>query len=329
MRYKAVAFVFVTLALISFHLAEAQQPTKVSRLGVLRSSSSPTNTTPDADGVFRQRLRELGWMEGQNISIELRRAEGKFERLPHLASELVRKRLDVIYAGDFNAAVAAKQSTTTIPVVFQTLGDPVASGLVPDLARPGGNLTGVAGLGPELSGKRLELLKEVIPGLTRVAFLTDPSNIASAATVRETERAAQSLGLQLQIINVTNPHQLEPAFLAMKKNSAKALMVNHDPTLTSQRRRILSLVESARLPAAYVETLWISAGGLMTYGPNLFDQNRRVATYVDKILKGAKPGELPVEQPTKFELTINLKAAKQIGLTIPPTVLARADKIIK
>ena len=243
--------------------------------------------------------------------------------------ELTRLPADIIYTGDFNSALAAKQATKTIPIVFVTLGDAVQAGLVASLSRPGENLTGVSGLGPELSGKRLELLKEVVPGLARVAFLTDPGNVASAPTLRGTETAAQSLRVQLQVVKVTKPHELEEAFSTIKKSRANALMVNHDPTLIGQRDRILNLVEKGRLPAIYVQNAWVPAGGLMSYAPNLPHLNRRAATYVDKILRGVKPADLPVEQPTKFEFIINLKAAKQIGLTIPPNVLARADKVIK
>ena len=329
MHKKITGLVLCVLFFAPSFSVQAQQAKKVRRLGILRSTVSQTTGAQNVREAFRQGLRELGWVEGQNIAIEHRYAEGKFERLPELASELVRLPVDVIYAGDFNSAFAAKQATRTIPVVFQTLADPVRAGLVASLARPGENLTGVAGLGPELSGKRLELLKEVIPGLTRVAFLTDPSNMASAPTLRETEIAAQSLRIRLQVIKVTEPNQLEDAFSAMKRNRANALMVNHDPTLAGQRQRILGLVEKARLPAIYVESQWVPDGGLMSYGPNLPHQNRRAATYVDKILKGTKPADLPVEQPIRFELLINLKAAKVIGLTIPPNVLVRADKVIK
>jgi putative ABC transport system substrate-binding protein len=309
--------------------ADAQQQRKVHRLGILRSGISNTTGSQDTKEAFLQGLRELGWVEGQNLAVEYRYAEGKFERPAGLALELTGLPVDVIYAGDFNSALAAKQATKTIPIVFVTLGDAVQAGLVASLPRPGENLTGVSGLGPELSGKRLELLKEVVPGLTRVAFLTDPANVASAPTLRVTETAAQSLKVELQVIKVTKPHQLEEAFSAMKKSQANALMVNHDPTLRVQRDRILNLVEKSRLPAIYVETAWVPDGGLMSYAPNLPDQNRRAATYVDKILRGVKAADLPVEQPTKFELVINLKAAKQIGLTIPPNVLARADRVIK
>jgi putative tryptophan/tyrosine transport system substrate-binding protein len=322
-------FLIIALMLFAALPAAAQQQRKAVRLGILRSGVSNTTAAQVTGEAFRQGLRQLGWVEGQNIAVEQRHAEGKFERLPRLASELTRLPVDIIYAGDFNSALAAKEATKTIPIIFVTLGDAVQAGLVASLARPGENLTGVSGLGPELSGKRLELLKELLPGLARVAFLTDPANVASAATLRETETAAQSLGVELQVIKVTKPNQLEEAFSAMKRSRANALMVNHDPTLRVQRDRILNLVEKGRLPAIYVETGWVSDGGLMSYGPNLPHQNRRAATYVDKILKGVKPAELPVEQPTKFELIINLKAAKLIGLTVPPNVLARADEVIK
>jgi putative tryptophan/tyrosine transport system substrate-binding protein len=318
----------LTTALLSIAPSlEAQQQRKAVRLGILRSGVS--TGAQDTREAFRQGLRELGWIEGQNIAVEHRHAEGKFERLSQLALELTRLPVDVIYAGDFNSALAAKQATKTIPIVFVTLGDAVQAGLVASLSRPGENLTGVSGLGPELSGKRLELLKEVLPGLARVAFLTDPANVASAPTLRETETAAQSLGVELQVVKVTKPNQLQEAFSAIKRSRANALMVNHDPTLRVQRDRILNLVEKGRLPAIYVETAWVPDGGLMSYGPNLPHENRRAATYVDKILKGAKPADIPVEQPTKFEFVINLKTAKQIGVTIPESVLYRADKVIK
>jgi putative ABC transport system substrate-binding protein len=274
-------------------------------------------------------LRDLGNVEGKNITVEFRTAQGQLNQLSEIALKLARSSVDVIFASDFNSAVASKNATQSIPIVFQTLGDPVASGLVNSLARPGRNLTGVAGFGPELSGKRLEIIREVVPGMSRIAFLTDPSNAAGAATLRETEAAAKALGVTLQVYKIANAEELKSAFAVMKTKRASALMVNHDPTLTARRDYILRLVEESRLPAIYVETQWAPSGGLISYGPNLGNQFRRAATYVDKILKGANPAELPVEQPTKFELVINLKASKQIGLTIPPNVLARADKVIR
>jgi putative ABC transport system substrate-binding protein len=325
----AVVFICLLPAVFLPAGSAAQQERKTARLGILRSGVSDTVGAQGTRGAFSRGLSDLGWVEGKNLTVQYRHAEGKFERLPELALELTRLPVDILYAGDFNSALAAKKATRTIPIVFVTLGDAVRTGLVADLSRPGENLTGISGLGPELSGKRLELLKEVLPGLDRVAFLTDPNNMAGAPTLRETQTAAQSLGIGLQIIRVTKPNQLEEAFSIMKKNRTNALMVNHDPTLRVQGGRILKLVEKARLPAIYVETSWVPDGGLMSYGPNLPHENRRAAIYVDKILKGAKPADLPVEQPKKFEFLINLKAAKQIGLTIPPNVLVRADRVIK
>jgi len=308
-------------------VANAQQPEKVPRVGYLSPSSR--STQKHLVEALQQGLRVLGWIEGQNITIEYRWAEGKYERLPDLAAELVRLRVDVIYANSGPAALAAKRATSSVPIVFETLGDPVSAGLVASLARPGGNLTGVSGLGPELSGKQIELLKEVAPRLTRVAVLANPSNKMATAALRETEIAARLLGVKFQVLEVSEPDKLEGAFSAITRERAGALMVLADPMFGTQRKRILGLVEKSRLPAIYVETGWVQAGGLMSYSPSLPEQFRKAAVFVDKILKGAKPADLPVEQPTKFELIINLKTAKQIGLTIPPNVLTRADKVIK
>jgi putative ABC transport system substrate-binding protein len=302
---------------------EGQITNKLARIGYLTGSGSATSD------AFIGELRELGYADGKNITIDFHTAQGNLGNLPKLADKVAASSVDVVFAADFNSAVAAKNATERIPIVFQTLGDPVASGLVKSLPRPGRNLTGVAGFGPELGGKRLEIIKEVVPGISRVALLTDPSNAASAVTLRETQLAANSLNVNLQVFRVNNPIELKNAFVLMRKSQAGALLVNHDPTLTAQRTYIVRLVEEARLPAIYIESLWQHSGGLIVYGPNLSNQFRRAATYVDKILKGAKPAELPVEQPTRFELVISLKAAKQIGLTIPPHVLARADKVIR
>jgi putative ABC transport system substrate-binding protein len=296
---------------------------KLARIGYLTGSGSSTSD------AFIGELRELGYADGKNITIDFHTAQGNLGNLPKLADKVAASSVDVVFAADFNSAVAAKNATERIPIVFQTLGDPVASGLVESLPRPGRNLTGVAGFGPELGGKRLEIIKEVVPRISRVALLTDPSNAASAVTLRETQLAANSLNVNLQVFRVNNPIELKNAFVLMRKSQAGALLVNHDPTLTAQRTYIVRLVEEARLPAIYIESLWEQSGGLIVYGPNLSNQFRRAATYVDKILKGTRPAELPVEQPTRFELVISLKAAKQIGLTIPPHVLARADKVIK
>jgi putative tryptophan/tyrosine transport system substrate-binding protein len=321
----------LTTALLCNALPLWAQQSKKFLLGYLSAFSSPSVTGSNANvESLRQGLRTLGWVEGVNVSIEYRWAEGKYERLPDLAAELVRLKMDVIVTNAPYAAVAAKNATRTIPIVFETLGDPVSTGLVASLARPGGNLTGVAGTGPELSGKQVELLKEVVPQLTRLAVLVNPANLGITGVIRETELAAKALGVRVQMFNVEEPDQLDVAFPSMRREGTNALFVPADAMLATQRKRILSLVEKARLPAMYVETpSWVINGGLMSYSASLPDQFRKAAIYVDKILKGAKPADLPVQQPTKFELMINLNAAKQIGLTIPPNVLARADRVIK
>jgi putative ABC transport system substrate-binding protein len=310
--------------------AQAQQARKVYRIGFLSALSPPPVTASSNVEAFSEGLRTLGWLEGHNIAIEYRWAEGKYDRLPGLAAELVRSNVDVIVTNASRAAIAAKQATTIIPIVFDVMGEPVSMGLVASLAQPGGNLTGVSGFGPELSGKQVELLKEVVPRLTRLAVLANPSNVGTPAVIRETESAAKSLGVRLLVINVDGLDKLDAGFATLVKERPHALLVPADAMLATQRRRILSFVEKNRLPAMYVETpYWVVNGGLMSYSASLPDQFRKVATYVDKILKGAKPADLPVQQPTKFELLINLKAAKQIGLTIPPNVLYRADRVIK
>jgi putative ABC transport system substrate-binding protein len=322
---KPISFfpIALILWLLAVGPAQGQQINNLPRVGYLSGTAiSPSD-------AFLRGMRDLGYTEGKNIAIEFRTAQGNIDRLPQLATNLTNSSIDVVLAADFNSAVAGKNATQTIPIVFQTLGDPVAAGLVSSLAQPGRNLTGVAGFGPELSGKRLEIIKEVVPGISQVAFLTDPTNVAGTATLRETQVAAKLLAVKLEVYKATGTVELNNAFASMKRNQASALMVNHDPTLTARRNYILQLVGEARLPAIYVETQWAPSGGLISYGPNLDNQFRRAATYVDKVLKGAKPADLPVEQPTKFELVINLKAAKQIGLTIPPNVLARADRVIR
>ena len=308
--------------------AEAQQPKKVPRIGFL-NAASPAALSARIE-AFRLELRELGYVEGKNIVIEYRHAEGKLDRLSELAAELVRLKVDVIFsAGSTPTARAAKQATSTIPIVFVGVGDAVAAGLVASLARPGGNITGLSALAPELSGKRLELLKETFPRVTRVAVLWNPSNPANSIVWKETQAASQAVALQLQSLEVRSLKDLEGAFESATRAGAHAIFALPDPLLLTHHRRILDLVAKSRLPAMYYQSDYVDAGGLMSYGPNQFDQYRRAATYVDKILKGAKPADLPVEQPMKFELIINLKAAKQIGLTIPQSVLYRADKVIK
>jgi putative tryptophan/tyrosine transport system substrate-binding protein len=329
---KAVArSILVVVMLLAFAvIAEAQQAKKVPRIGVLRS----VTLTPTAQLIgeaFVQGLRDLGWVDRQNVAIEYRYAEGNVKRLPDLAAELVGLNVNVFFAGDRSAALAAKRATSIIPIVFSTLDDPVRTGLVASLARPGGNLTGLAGLGPELSGKRLELLKEVVPKLSRVALIVNPSNRAfDDSVIQETEVAARSLGIRLQVVKVSEPDKLDAAFSTIVRDRAGAVMVLADAIMfTAQRNRILGLVEKSRLPAIYVETPWVPAGGLMSYAPSLPERYLRAAMYVDKILKGAKPADLPVKQPTKFELFINLKTAKQIGLAIPSSVLAKTDRVIR
>jgi putative ABC transport system substrate-binding protein len=305
---------------------QAQQAKKIPRIGYL-SATSPS-AEPARTDAFRQGLRELGYIEGQNIVIEWRSAEGKLERLPDLAAELVRLKVDVIFVRSTAAVQTAKNATTTVPVVSVS-GDPVGLGLVASLARPGGNVTGLANLTPELAGKRLELLKEVIPRVSRVAVLWYPDTPSAALRVRETEAAASSLGIKLQLVEVREVNDFELAFSAMKKDRAGALVPLRGTLIVNQLKRIAELAAENRLPAMYDDREFTEAGGLMSYGTMLADLDRRAANYVDKILKGAKPADLPVEQPTKFELVINLKTAKQIGLTIPPNVLARADRVIR
>jgi putative ABC transport system substrate-binding protein len=305
---------------------EAQQTTKIPRIGYLGGGSL---SSPRIDAV-RQGLRELGYVEGKNIVIEWRHHEGKVDRLPALAAELVRLKVDIILTVGAPAARAAKEATVTIPIVMMQVGDPVGSGFVASLARPGGNITGLSTLAPELSGKRLELLKEIVPRLSRVAVFGTSTSPDNAQSLREVELAAKAFGVKLQYLDVLDPKDIETAFRAAVKGRAEAvLMMVAGAVASAHRTEIAELAVKSRLPVIYSGRPFVEAGGLMAYGVNLNDLDRRAATYVDKILKGRKPADLPVEQPTKFELIINLKAAKQIGLTIPPNVLVRADKVIK
>ncbi|HEV8344395.1 MAG TPA: ABC transporter substrate-binding protein [Candidatus Binatia bacterium] len=314
----------LTFILAFFHLAEAQQTTRVHRIGFLRRAAPQAHEFE----AFRQGLRDLGYVEGENIVIEQRYAHGVADRLPDLATELVQLKVEVIVVDGTTTAKGAKTVTTTIPIVF-TLGDPLATGIVASYARPGGNVTGVTTVSTELSGKRLELLKEVVPNVSRVAVLFNPTNVGSPYALKETEAAAQLLALQLQILEARSTKELTSAFSAIERARSRAIMTLPDAMFFGQRERVVELAGKSRLPAMFPEKDFVDVGGLMAYGPSVSDNFRRAATYVDKILKGAKPADLPVEQPTKFELVINLKAAKQIGLTIPPNVLARADKVIK
>jgi putative ABC transport system substrate-binding protein len=327
MTIKTIIVLLIGLTLASVHLAEAQQPTKIPRIGFLAAVSLSANSARFE--AFRQGLRELGYMEGKNIIIEWRSSEGKADRLPGLAAELVRLKVDMIVSGGSTATRPAKEATNTIPIVMAQDTDPVGNGFVASLARPGGNITGLATLAPELSGKQLELMKEIVPRLSRVAVLGTSTRSGNAQSLKETELAAGAFGVKLQYLDILSPKDIETAFRAASKGRADAVLVLTSPFATSQRTQIADLAVKNRLPAIYDRAEFVEDGGLMTYSVSSTDLFRRAAIYVDKILKGAKPADLPVEQPIKFEFIINLKAAKQIGLTIPPNVLARADKVIK
>ena len=325
-RFVGLFAILVTLAPCGV-VALAQQAAKIPRIGYLAATSLSTN--PARIEAFRQGLRELGYVEGKNIVIEWRFAEGKADRLAGFAAELVRLKVDVIVSGGSTATRAAKEATSTIPIVMAQDNDPVGNGFVTSLARPGGNVTGLAALRSELSGKRLELLKEIVPKLSRVAVLGSSTNPGNAQSLKEVELAAGAIGVQLQYVDVRGPKDIETAFKEAGKGRADAVLVLAGPVFNSPRSQVVDLAAKSRLPAIYDRRDFGEAGGLLSYGTSVADLDHRAATYVDKILKGAKPGDLPVEQPTKFELVINLKAAKQIGLTIPPNVLARADRVIR
>jgi putative ABC transport system substrate-binding protein len=304
--------------------APAQQaPGKATRIGLLG------DVPPFLDEAFREGLRELGYVDGQNIRIEYRFPEGKYERLPGLAAELVRLKVDVIVAASPPATEAAKQATSTIPIVFTVSGDPVADGFVASLARPGANITGLATIGPELIGKQLELLKRIAPKVSRVAVLQNPSTKPTPSAWRQAEGAARALGLELHVLEAHTPTGIEAAFAAMRGQRADGLLVLRDAVFRTQRVQIAELASKNRLPAVYGLREQAEAGGLMAYGASVPQLFRRAATYVDKILKGAKPADLPVEQPTTFELVINLKTAKALGMTIPPSLLRQADYVIQ
>ena len=326
-RKWAGLFAIVVALTVCGARAEAQQPTKIPRIGYLGGGSPSSN--PARIEAFRQGLRELGYVEGENIVIEWRYAEEKLDRLPALAAELVSLKVDIIVTAGPSVTRAAKEATNTIPVVMAFDSDPVGNGFVASLARPGGNITGLATFAPELSGKRLELLKEVVPRLSRVAVLGTSTYPSNAEALRETELAAGAFGVKLQYLDVLSPKDIETTFRTASKGRADAVLVLQTPLLVFQRTQVVDFGVKSRLPTIYPQTEFTEAGGLMYYGANTPDMYRRAATYVDKILKGRKPTDLPVEQPTKFDLVINLKTAKQIGLTIPPNVLVRADRVIK
>jgi putative ABC transport system substrate-binding protein len=323
--------VSVALSAMLFGLcvaAEAQQPAKVPRIGVL--GSVPFDQVSDRVAAFRQGLRDLGYVEGKNIVIEWRSSDGNLDRNAALAAELLRLKVNIIVSFGSSLTRAAKAATSSVPIVMTQEPDPVGNGFVASLARPGGNMTGLSTLAPELSGKRLEILKEVVPSLSRVAVFLGSVNRESKQVLKEMDLAASGLKLKLQYLDVVSPKDFETVFKqAFKARADAAVMEVPGPMLTPNRKIVLDLAVKHRLPVMYRRIAEVEAGGLMTYGVNLKDLDRRAATYVDKILKGAKPADLPVEQPTKFEFIINLKAAKQINLTIPPNVLARADRVIK
>jgi putative ABC transport system substrate-binding protein len=322
-----MVFVLSVAIFACTHPAQAQQAKKVPRIGFLIASTASANSARVE--AFRQGLRELGYVEGKNIVIESRYAEGKIDRLPVLAADLVRLKVDVILSAGPAVTRPASEATKTIPIVMAQDGDPVANGFVASLARPGGNITGLSTLAPDISGKQLELLKEIVPKLSHVAVLGTSTRPGNAQALKEIELAARALKVQLQYLDVLATKDIETAFRAASKGSADAVLMLGNPVATSQRTQITDLAVKNRLPAIYDRPEFVEEGGLMTYSVSQNDLFRRAATYVDKILKGAKPSDLPVEQPIKFELIINMKAAKQIGLTIPPNVLARADKVIK
>lgn len=315
----------LTTILLGTNTVEAQQPKKVSRIGFL----SPTSDDSRVE-AFRQGLRELGYQDGQNITTEYRWANGRFEQLPNLAAELVRLKVDIIVAVVTQASLAAKKATGTIPIVMIGVADPVGSGLVAGLARPGANITGNSSMTAEIVGKHLELLKETFPRISRVGTLWNPANPNfQAIQLKEAEEAARVLGVRLQLVEGRDPNEIDRAFEAVAKERTRALLILNDPVFTAHRKRMADLSVKHRLPTVSGTLEYTEAGGLMAYGPSFPEMHKRAAAYVDKILKGTKPADLPVERPTKFDLLINLKAAKQIGLTIPPNVLARADKVIR
>jgi putative ABC transport system substrate-binding protein len=321
MRKKIALVLCTIISALSFSV-EAQQPKKVPRIGLLVPGTQSASAIRIES--FRQGLRYIGYIEGQNILIEYRYGDAKPDRLPDLAADLVRSKVDVIVTPTAAGVTAAKATSSSLPIVFTQVNDPVGSGLVASFARPGGNVTGMTNLSTELDGKRLELLKETFPKVFRAAYLCDPNSAIS-----EMQATAQTLGLQLQTLEVRSSNDFDSVFEAISKSRAQALITSPTPIFVTHQKRILEFAAKSRLPAIYPTSDYAAAGGLMSYAHSNLENWRRAAIYVDKILKGAKPADLPVERPTKFEFVINLKTAKQIGLTIPPNVLARADRVIK
>jgi putative tryptophan/tyrosine transport system substrate-binding protein len=327
MKKAVLVSILCVLVLLAVGVkAEAQQPARIPRIGILiPGSASLYSARLEA---LRQRLRELGYVEGKNIVIEYRYADGKLDRLPDLAAELVRLKVDVIVTtGPANSA--AMKASATVPIVFASAGDPVGAGLVSSLARPGGNLTGLSLMSPDLDGKRLELLKEAFPKVARVAFLWQSRGPRGNEPLTGLEAAAKAIGVKLQSLEVRGLADFESVFARAKKDGAQALITSPNSLISTHQREVLDFAAKNRLPAMYPTSEYVEAGGLMSYAPNVTDLFRRAADYVDKVLKGVKPADIPVEQPMKFEFIVNLKTARQIGVTIPPTVLARADRVIK
>ncbi len=329
MKKAAVSSILLVLTLLAVAIrAEAREPEKVYRIGYLSNAAMFRENA--FEGRFLRYLREYGYVEGENLVVEWRFSEGKHDRLPGLAADLVRLKVDCIVAVGVNPALAAKKATITIPIVMGNADDdPIRYGLVATYARPGGNVTGFINIGSDLAGKRLELLKETVPKASRVAIIWDPKGRGGAGHARETKTAAQALKVDLQSLEVRNPEELENAFRAAVKDGAEALIVVHTGIMLSRRARVLSLALKTRLPAMYTQSLFANAGGLMSYDADPEERYRGTATYVDKILKGVKPSDLPVQQPTRFNLIVNLNTAKQIDLTIPRSVLTKADKLIR
>jgi putative ABC transport system substrate-binding protein len=325
MRKAGIVFTLGALLLALGNSAEAQ--TRIPRIGYVNFSTTAANAPRIAE--FRQGLRDLGYVEGKNIVIEYRSSEGRSDRVASLVAELVRLKIDVIVSGGATVTRAAKQATATIPIVMAQDPDPVGNGFVASLAQPGGNITGLSSQSADLSGKRLELLTEILPNVSRVAILGTSTNTGNAQQLRETESVAAAFKMQVYSIDVIDPGGIEPAFQAARKWRADAVLVLRGPVLNSARTQVVKVAGKSRLPTTYPQSEFVEAGGLMSYSVQPLHLDRRAATYVDKILKGAKAADLPVEQPTKFEFIINLKAAKQIGLTVPPNVLARADRVIR
>jgi ABC-type uncharacterized transport system substrate-binding protein len=325
MDKKAISVLLIGLVLVWVHLVEAQQQAQIPKIGWLgaRSASAP------AREVFLREFRELGYVEGKNTGFEYRYAEGKLDRLPALVDELVHLKVDVLLTPSTPAAVAAKNATKTIPIVFYSGSDPVGAGLVDSLARPGGNITGFTTISAELAGKRLELLKETVPKLTRVSALWNPQDVTSVQSWKESQLAARELGLQIHSMEASSSNQFENAFKEAIQAGSAALALTDSPVFFSNQKQIVELAAKHRLPAIYANKEFVVSGGLMSYGVDETEPYRRLASIIDKILKGRKPADLPVEQPKKFDFIMNLKAAKQLGLTIPPNVLARADKVIR